>query len=101
MNLDGNALYQFGDGALIAIVAILMVFVVLLIIIGLTELITKLVGKDEEKEAKQETKPVSNNALMKLNLNDEDATIACVVASIDYRRETGKHIQVLSVREVR
>ena len=101
MNLDGNALYQFKDGALIAIIAIVMVFVVLLIIIGLTELITKLAEKTAV-EVKEEPKRVySNNTGSKLNINDEDATIACLIASIDYRIETGKQIEVLSVREVK
>ena len=102
MNIDGNALYQYGQGGAIAIIAIVMVFAVLLLIIVLTELVTKLAGKDTPEVAVA----TNNNARVeyatsKLNENDEDATVACLVASIDYRNETGKHIQVLNVREVK
>ena len=102
MNIDGNALGQYGQGAVIAIVSILMVFVVLLLIIFLTDLVTKFAGKEEVKEVVEKT-DTSNTILpaSKLNLDDEDAVIASLIASIDMRRETGKHIQVLSVREVK
>ena len=102
MKIDGNALGQYGQGAIIAVVAIAMVFLVLLLIIILTELVTKVAG--EKEEVKQEKPAVSNPTSAvknKLNINDEDAVIACLIASIDMRRETGKHVQVLSVKEVK
>ena len=36
-----------------------------------------------------------------LDLNDEDATVAALVASIDYRNKTKKNIRVVSIREVK
>ena len=101
MNIDGNALHQYGQGGVIAIIAIIMVFAVLLLIIVLTELVTKLAGKDAPvTETAASAAPV-NYAVNKLNENDEDAMVACLVASIDYRNQTGKHIEVLNVREVK
>lgn len=100
MNIDGNALYQFGQGGIISIIAIVMVFLILLLIIVLTELVTKIVEKSETKAPETNQVP-SKTVGSKLNVNDEDAVVACLVASIDYRMQTGKHIEVLSVREVK
>ncbi len=36
-----------------------------------------------------------------LDINDEDATVAALIASIEYRQEKGTDVRVLSVREVR
>ena len=100
MNIDGNALYAFSEGAVIAIVAIVMVFAVLLLIIVLTEIISKVAGKEETKEVATAAS-ANTTAYSSLNINDEDATIACLIASIDLRNETNKQVQVLSVREVK
>lgn len=35
-----------------------------------------------------------------LDINDEDATIACLIASIDYRNECHEDIRIKSVRKV-
>ena len=96
--VDGMQYSNFKDGAIIALLSIVMVFVVLLVIIVLTELISRLAGKDEEQEETQETFTSTKEALP-LNINDEDALVACLVASIDYRNETKKNIQVISVKE--
>ena len=82
--LDNN----LSQGGAIAILAIVMVFAVLLVIILITELIGKViqnVAKDEPVLASASAN-VSNNT--RLDLNDEDATIAALIASIDYREET-------------
>ena len=99
MNLDGNTLYSYGDGAMIAIVAIITVFAVLLLIIVLTDLITKFVP--DPISINEEENVITNNKTNSLDVNDEDALVACLVASIDYRNEVKKNIQVVSVREVK
>lgn len=99
MNIDGNALFKYSEGLTIAIVSIIMVFVVLLLIIVLTDLVSKIASKEKKEVIKQE-KAVTNNHLNKLDLNDDDAIVACLIAAIDYREKTGKHIEILSVRKV-
>ena len=101
MNIDGNAVAQYGQGAVIAIISIVMVFAVLLLIIILTDLVAKATGKNDEIVAVAANNTPTNYAVNKLNENDEDAMVACLVASIDYRNQTGKHIEVLNVREVK
>ena len=96
--VDGMQYSNFADGAVIALLSIVMVFVVLLVIIVLTELISKLAGKEEVQEESQATFTSTKEALP-LNINDEDALVACLVASVDYRNETKKNIQVISVKE--
>ena len=98
--VDGMQYYNYADGAVIALLSIVMVFVVLLVIIILTDLISKIVGKDDVvKEETTVTQTVSSSPASPLNINDEDAMVACLVASIDYRNETKKNIQVISVKE--
>ena len=96
--VDGMQYGNFADGAVIALLSIVMVFVVLLVIIILTDIISKVAGKDD-KETKEETVSAPSGVALPLNVNDEDALVACLVASIDYRQETKKNIQVLSVKE--
>ena len=98
--VDGMQYSNFADGAVIALLSIVMVFVVLVVIIVLTELISKLAGKDNEtKEKTTSTQTVASAPASPLNINDEDAMVACLIASIDYRNETKKNIQVISVKE--
>ena len=51
--------------------------------------------EDEQEDEKEE------RTFTPLDVNDEDATVACLVAAIDLREQTGKNVQVLSVREVK
>lgn len=99
--INGFSRYDFVTGGIVAVVSILMVFLILVLIIFLTELVAKAMGNDEEKE---ET-VVENKAVVPsvehLDLNDEDATVAALVASIDYRNKTKKNIRVVSIREVK
>lgn len=54
---------------------------------------------DEEQEEVKETK-VQTVAASPLDLNDEDATVASLVAAIECRNEYKKNVQVISVRKV-
>ena len=101
--INGADFHQYGQGGVIAIVSVLMVFAILLIIILLTEAIGNAINKATPvaEVATQTNAPVATSAASPLNINDEDATVAALVASIDYRNETKKNIQVISVREVK
>ena len=55
--------------------------------------------KEEETATVEEVKETKTYS--KLDLNDEDATVACLVASIDYRNETHKNVRIVCVKEVR
>lgn len=99
--INGFSRYDFLTGGIVAVVSILMVFLILVLIIFLTELVAKAMGNDEEKEETVvETKAVTPS-VEHLDLNDEDATVAALVASIDYRNKTKKNIRVVSIREVK
>ncbi len=99
--INGFSRYDFLTGGIVAVVSILMVFLILVLIIFLTELVAKAMGDDEEKEETVvETKAVTPS-VEHLDLNDEDATVAALVASIDYRNKTKKNIRVVSIREVK
>lgn len=99
--INGFSRYDFVTGGIVAVVSTLMVFLILVLIIFLTELVAKAMGNDEEKEETVvETKAVTPS-VEHLDLNDEDATVAALVASIDYRNKTKKNIRVVSIREVK
>ena len=101
--IDGNikGIASYGTGAVIAIIAIVIVFIVLLLIIFLTDLVSKTISND--KEETKALSPAINGGVkaLPLDVNDEDALVACLVASIDYRNVTKKNIQVVSVKEVK
>lgn len=98
--ISGFSRYDFLTGGIVAVVSILMVFLILVLIIFLTELVAKAMGNDEKEEEAVVEAPVSP-VVSRLDLNDEDATVAALVASIDYRNKTKKNIRVVSIREVK
>jgi len=68
-------------------------------------LLLYIVLKFSRKKVKEEKKTIAdntsqNNEVSKLDLNDEDALIASLIASIDYREETKKDIRIISIKEV-
>lgn len=95
---------DYATGGAIAIIAIMMVFIVLLSIIIITELVGKLTSglvKDTPVAVAATTSAAPITSSTPLNVDDEDATVAALVASIDYREETKMNIRVVSVKEVK
>ncbi len=107
--IDGNGkdyVSNLGDGALVSILAIVLVFSILAIIIAITYAIGKFIEKkandtknDKTEQSVPTTVPQTNG--VKLDLSDEDAVVATLVASIDYREKTKKDFKVISVKEIR
>lgn len=56
--------------------------------------------KEEKPEEEEQPQPVSEN-VSRLDPNDEDAVVASLIASIEYRNEVKKDVRIVSVREVR
>ena len=108
MNINYSMIDGYGTdlatGGVVAIVAILMVFLVLMLIIVLTELASKAINSAVKEEAPAKETPANTPAPVStatpLDINDTDATVAALVASIDYREETGMNIRVVSVKKV-
>ena len=55
--------------------------------------------EETEDDVVEETPQVSNTACP-LDINDEDAVVASLIASIEAHNETNKNVQVISVRKV-
>lgn len=96
------------QGALYALLSILMVFAVLLIIIGITTLIFKLLGLFELKKMLDANKKKANlvaetdNSNEKnKNITDEDMMVAVLIATIDYQNEIHQDVRLISVKEVK
>lgn len=94
---------DYGGGALAAITTILLVFLILAVIILVTFSVGKIIEKVSKKaktkttEVKNEPVPVKNP----LNLDDEDAVVAALVASIDFRNQIKKDVKVVSIKEIK
>ena len=103
--LDGSVKGKesFGDGAIVALLCIVMVFLILSLIIFITWVVNIVIQKCVKTPAKKEEAapaPAVNTAV-KPDLNDEDAMIATLVASVDLRNETNKNVKVISVKEIK
>lgn len=101
--LQGEKRYDFGDGAIVCIVAILLVFTVLLVIIAVTALISKLI--DKYLKPKANVTPVVNNSTtnadnVAVDINDDDMMAAILVATIDFKNEVKEDVRVVNVRKV-
>ena len=56
--------------------------------------------KKNSEEPVKEEETVVERTLTPLNIEDEDALVACLVASIECRNEEHKNVRIVSVREV-
>lgn len=102
--LDGSkeGAEALGEGALCALVAVLIVFSVLAVIILVSNLVSLAINS--KKETKTEVTNNDNNVVANtttVDYNDEDVMAAILVATIDYRNEIKKDVKVLNVREVK
>lgn len=83
-----------GEAFLVALVAILIVFMVLAIII----LVTWAMQKGMEKiDAKTNILPREENEILS---EDENAVVAALVATMEFYRETGKDVRVVSIKRI-
>jgi len=90
-NVEG---FNIVDSLVVAILAILIVFLVLTIIILVTTGIQK--GM-EVVEAKTKILPKKENQILD---EDPDAVAAALVAVIDFHKETGKDAEIISIKKV-
>ena len=86
--------FSIADALVVALVAILLVFLVLTIIILVTTGIQK--GM-ETVEAKTKILPKKENRILD---EDPDAAVAALVAVIDFHKETGKDAEIISIKKV-
>ena len=104
--IDGSG-KDFGQGGLVSVIAILLVFAILSVIIAITfgagKLIDSCAKKDDKKTpTNQKTSSnTTNQSKIDVDMNDEDAIVATLVASIDYRQQTKKDIKVISIKEIK
>ena len=89
---DGNI--SVGDAFLIALVAILIVFLVLAVIIFITWSLQK--GM-EKIDAKTNILPREENKILS---EDENAVVAALVATMEFYRETGKDVRIVSIKRI-
>lgn len=100
--VDGSG-RDLSVGGIVALVSIAMVFTILAIIIFVTWFINAGITSvgDLFKKGRKKTENVQeSNDKVAVDLNDEDAVVAVLVASIDYRNETHKNVKVISVKEI-
>ena len=83
-----------GDAFLIALIAIVIVFLVLTIIIFVTWLFQKGI---EKVEAMTNILPREENKILQ---NDEDAVVAVLVATMDFHKEFKKDARVVSIKRI-
>ena len=89
---DGNI--SIGEAFLIAAVAILIVFLVLIVIIFVTWAMQK--GM-EKVDAATNILPREENKILS---EDPNAVVAALVATMEFYRETGKDVRVVSVKRI-
>lgn len=89
---DGNI--SIGEAFLIAAVAILIVFLVLAVIIFVTWSMQK--GM-EKIDAATNILPREENKILS---EDPNAVVAALVATMEFYRETGKDVRIVSVKRI-
>ncbi len=103
-----NDNWDFGTGLIFSLIAIGLVFLVLLIIIVVMEVIFRGEGwlAKKFKKKKLTTQEVASPEAPKLSVSnvdlasDEDANVALLVSSIDYRQEIKEDVKLVSIRKI-
>ena len=83
-----------GEALLIAVIAILIVFLVLSVIIFVTWPMQKSM---EKINAKTNILPKEENKILS---EDENAVVAALVATMEFYRETGKDVRIVSIKRI-
>ena len=83
-----------GEALLVALIAIFIVFLVLSIIILFTFLLQKSM---EVVDAKTNILPKEENKILS---EDENAVVAALVATMEFYRETGKDVRIVSIKRI-
>ena len=91
---DNWELMNVGEALLVAVVAIFIVFLVLSVIIFVTWLFQK--GM-EKIDAKTNILPREENKILS---EDENAVVAALVATMEFYRETGKDVRIVSIKRI-
>ena len=89
-----NEPVNVGNAILIALVAIFIVFLVLTIIISITFALQKSM---EKIDAKTNILPKEENKILS---EDENAVVASLVATMEFYRETGKDVRIVSIKRI-
>ena len=89
-----NEPVNVGNALLIAVIAIFIVFLVLSIIIFITWLLQKSM---EKINAKTNILPKEENKILS---EDENAVVASLVATMEFYRETGKDVRIVSIKRI-
>ena len=83
-----------GEALLVALIAIFIVFLVLSIIILFTFLLQKSM---EVIDAKTNILPKEENKILS---EDENVVVAALVATMEFYRETGKDVRIVSIKRI-
>ena len=93
----------FGEGAIVTVVCVAIVFLMLALLCGITSLI-KVVNKKEQK-VEEKAQPVlvtePKQVFTMNDIKDDDMMAAALVATIDYHNETKKDVRVVSIKEIK
>ncbi len=93
---------NLGEGVIVSIVSILLVFLILGIIIAVTYFIGLAIQNAVKKAPVKAVAPAAaTDEWGGLDIDDADAVAAVLVASIDYRNEIHQNVKVVSVKEIR
>lgn len=85
---------NIGEAILVSIISILIVFAALILLVFVTWTLQKVMEKYDEKT---HILPREENEILS---EDKNAVIATLVASMDFYREKGKKIRVVSVKRI-
>ena len=95
----------FGEGAVVTVVCILIVFLMLALLWGITALLKVVNKKKEEEHEHEEVNPVLVEEPKKVftinDIKDDDMMAAALVATIEYHNETKKDVRVVSIKEIK
>lgn len=99
--IQGSDRYDFESGAIVCLISILVVFSILLVIIGISSCVSKIIDLFLNKKVVTNSKNLKEDHSLEIDANDEDQMVAILVSSIDYREEIKKDVKVVSIREVK
>lgn len=98
--IDGHLTYQWGPSAIVAVIAITMVFIILLTIIGITFGVFKGIELFKKNSNSQNNNPTSSSEV-KFDEKNEDMVAAVMVATIEYQSEVKEDVKLVNIKEIK
>ncbi len=91
---------SYGEGGIVVLICMVIVFLMLALLCGITAAFKFIAPKPKKEEAKV-TPQEERKTFTMGDITDDDMMVAALIATIDYHNEIKEDVRVVSIKEIR